>query len=347
MDYTVAAVSMSDRRLQSAVDALLFQEGIRRDGHIDYVCGVFDEDGLLCATGSCYANTLRCLAVSSAHRGEGLMNLVVSHLCEVQAARGNSHIFLYTKPGYAGIFSTLGFYKVAAVPGKLIFMENRRSGFDKWLSSLQRPSSPCKKISSVVMNAAPFTLGHRFLLEKACEASDAVHLFILSEESGPIPSEDRFQMVRCGVADLDKVILHKSGPYIISSATFPEYFLDGPDEVSSVHAELDIAVFSKISAVLGISERFVGEEPFSHVTEIYNRVMREKLPASGIVCNVIPRFAPEGKIISAGQVRQLIHADEFDAAYSMLPPSTAAYLSSPAGSKIIAAIQACADPVHH
>lgn len=347
MDYTVAEIPIKDRHGQSAVDALLLQEGICRDGHIDYVCGAFDDNGFLCAAGSCYRNTLRCLAVSSAHRGEGLMNLVVSHLCEMQAARGNSRIFLYTKSGNAGIFRTLGFYEVASVPGKLVFMENRRSGFDAWLSSLQRPSHPCEKISAVVMNAAPFTLGHRALLEKACEASDAVHLFVLSEDSGPLPPSDRREMVQNGVSDLDKVIVHESGPYIISSATFPEYFLDGPDEVSAVHAELDIAVFSRIAAELGIRIRFVGEEPFSHVTNIYNRVMLEKLPEAGIECKVIPRFKVGGNIVSAGQVRQYIHDGSMDAAFTMLPPSTIRYLTSPQGEKILAAIRNCEDPLHH
>ena len=347
MDYTVAEISIKDRHGQSAVDALLLQEGIRRDGHIDYVCGVFDDDGLLCATGSCYRNTLRCLAVSGACRGEGLMNLVVSHLCEIQAARGNSHIFLYTKSGNAGIFSSLGFYEIASVPDRLTFMENRRSGFDTWLSSLQRPSFPCEKISAVVMNAAPFTLGHRTLLEKACEVSDAVHLFVLSEDSGPISPSDRWNMVINGVSDLDKVIVHESGPYIISSATFPEYFLDGPDEVSAVHASLDIAVFSRIAAVLDIRVRFVGEEPFSHITNIYNRVMLEKLPEAGIECKVVPRFKVGESIVSAGQVRQFIHDGSMEAAFAMLPPSTVNYLSSPQGDKVIASIRSCEAPIHH
>lgn len=347
MEYTVAEVSMHDRRGQAAVDTLLNREGIRRDGHIDYVCGVYDEDGYLCATGSCFANTLRCFAVSSACRGEGLMNLVVSHLCEVQAGRGNSHIFLYTKAANTGIFRSLGFYEIATVPGKLTFMENRRTGFSDWLSGLQRPEIPYKEISAVVMNAAPFTLGHRALLEKACEASDAVHLFVLSEDSGPIPPEDRFRMVQAGVCDLDKIILHQSGPYIISSATFPEYFLDGADEISATHAELDIEVFAKIAAALGIRTRFVGDEPFSRITEIYNRIMTEKLPAAGVRCTVIPRFTTEGRIVSAGQVRQYIHDGDLVNAYAMLPSSTCAYLSSPAGKGVLDAIQACKDPLHH
>ena len=125
-----------DRRSQEQMDALLRQEGIRRDKNLDYSCGVFDEDGALIACGSSFANTLRCLAVSSAHRGEGLMNQVVSHLLEKQTERGNLHVFLYTKAANDRIFRDLGFLEIARVEGELVFMENRRDGFPRYLKAL-------------------------------------------------------------------------------------------------------------------------------------------------------------------------------------------------------------------
>lgn len=105
VSYTVASVTT--RRGLAAVDALLSRCGLRRDPLADYTCGVYDQEDVLCATGSCCGATLRCLAVDDACRGEGLMNLVVSHLCEVQAARGNTRLFLYTKPQSAGFFENL------------------------------------------------------------------------------------------------------------------------------------------------------------------------------------------------------------------------------------------------
>ena len=79
---SLGEISPRDVRTQAQMDELLRAEGIRRDKNLDYSCGVFDEDGALIATGSSFRNTLRCLAVSSANRGEGLMNQVVSHLLE-------------------------------------------------------------------------------------------------------------------------------------------------------------------------------------------------------------------------------------------------------------------------
>lgn len=104
IDYTISRIYASDIKGNRLVDALLQAEGISRDQNLDYTCGIFDANGSLIATGSCFGNTLRCLAVDSAHQGEGLMNAVVTHLTEIQFARENTRLFLYTKCSSAKFF---------------------------------------------------------------------------------------------------------------------------------------------------------------------------------------------------------------------------------------------------
>ena len=84
-----ALVSPTDKTTLAEIDVLLQKEGIRRDGNLDYICAMFDEDYHVIGTGSCFGNTLRCFAVSSDHQGEGLLNQIITHLIEVQCARGN------------------------------------------------------------------------------------------------------------------------------------------------------------------------------------------------------------------------------------------------------------------
>lgn len=96
-EYTISQVYPTDKTVLAQIDTLLGQEGIRRDGNLDYICAMFDEEYNVIGTGSCFGNTLRCFAVSSAHQGEGLLNQIITHLIEVQCARGNMHLFLYTK----------------------------------------------------------------------------------------------------------------------------------------------------------------------------------------------------------------------------------------------------------
>lgn len=138
-EYTISQIYPSDRRAMAQVDSLLQQEGIRRDGNLDYICGMYDGDYKLIATGSCFGPTLRCFAVSREHQGEGLLNEIVSHLMEVEFARGNTHQFLYTKTGAARFFGSLGFYEIARVDGTLAFLENRPTGFRDYLRGWRKP----------------------------------------------------------------------------------------------------------------------------------------------------------------------------------------------------------------
>ena len=86
------------------------------------------------------------------------------------------------------------------------------------------------------MNANPFTLGHLNLVERAAKECDTVHLFVLSEEASLVPFDVRWKLVTEGVAHLNNVICHPSGPYMISSATFPSYFLKDEQAVITGHA---------------------------------------------------------------------------------------------------------------
>ena len=43
-EYTISQVYPTDKTVLAQIDTLLGQEGIRRDGNLDYICAMFDED---------------------------------------------------------------------------------------------------------------------------------------------------------------------------------------------------------------------------------------------------------------------------------------------------------------
>ncbi len=343
---TISEVRPADKRALAQVDALLSREGIRRDNNLDYTCVMYDDNWNAVATGSCFGNTLRCFAVSGERQGEGLLNEIVTHLLGVQAARGNFHLFLYTKPDAAKFFGDLGFHEIARVAGTLVFMENRRDGFSGYLRALEKTKRP-GKTAAVVMNANPFTLGHRYLIETASAACDTLHLFMVSEDASLVPYSVRKYLIEAGTADLKNVVLHDSGPYIVSAATFPSYFLKDETAVIEGQARLDLEIFVKIASVLGIAARYVGEEPTSQVTGLYNKIMREALPKAGIDCIVIPRKELDGAAISASAARECVKRGDFDALRALVPPTTYAYFTSPAAAPVIERIQRAADVAHY
>lgn len=346
MAYSIAEVSPKDGRAMAEIDGLLEREGLRRDRNLDYTCAVYDEEFRVAATGSCFGNTLRCFAVDGAHQGEGLLNLVLTHLTEVQYARGNFRLFLCTKPSAVKFFSDLGFYEIARVDGTLVFMENRRDGFRNYLRDLAKTRRE-GSAAAVVMNANPFTLGHQYLAETAAASCGTLHLFLVSEDVSLIPFAVRKRLVREGTAHLPNAVLHDGGPYIISAATFPSYFLEDGDAVIEGHARLDLAVFAKIAEAMGISARFVGEEPFSRVTGLYNRIMSAELPKAGTGCVVVPRKEAGGGPVSASAVRRLLQEGGAEAVRELVPPSTYAYFASPEAAPVLERLRRAGNVAHY
>ena len=349
-EYFAAAISPRNARAQKQMDALLAAEGIMRDKNLSYSAGIFDDDGQMIATGSIFENTLRCMAVSGAHRGEGLMADIVAHLVQVQMERGNSHLFLYTKCDSAKFFGPCGFYEIARVDGRLVFMENRRDGFDRYVrdliarmpeGSLERPGA------ALVMNCNPFTNGHAWLLEQAAKENERVVLFVLSEDKSLVPFKDRFAMVKAAAAKYDNVTVVSSGSYMISSATIPSYFLKDDALVTRTHADLDATLFTRIAKALNLTSRYVGEEPFSAATRSYNEALAAVLPSAGVDLRIIRRKEEDGTPISASHVRQLIHDGNIEAIRPLVPDTTYNYLTSPEGSNAVARICACDNVIHH
>lgn len=374
-DYYISQISHTDKTAIQGVTALLNAEGIRLDANLDYTCGMYDDEMNIIATGSCFGNTLRCLAVSSEHQGEGLMNQIISHLIEVQFERGNTHLFLYTKCSSAKFFGDLGFYEIARIDEQIVFMENRRTGFKNYLKKLEESSAlqlqtltkdtsantatlqsdnalpdtstTDRKIAALVMNANPFTLGHQYLVEKAARENDLLHLFIVSENASLVPFKVRKQLVMEGTAHLDNICYHDSGPYIISNATFPSYFQKDENAVIESHAMLDLTVFTEIAQTLGINRRYVGEEPTSLVTGIYNNIMSEKLPENGIECIIVPRKTDGKKAISASTVRQAIKDNDVDTLKKLVPESTLRYFESKEAKEVIERIRNSGNVIHY
>lgn len=345
-EYTISKVYPSDKRAINQIKGLLEQEGITLDGNLDYICGMYDEDYNIIATGSCFGPTLRCFAVSKNHQGEGLLNQIITHLMDVQFERGNMHLFLYTKVNTAKFFEDLGFHEIARVDGTLVFMENRRDGFPGYLKRLEKGRTEGLS-AALVMNANPFTLGHQYLVETAAAACDTLHLFVLSEDASLVPFAVRKKLVKEGVAHIPNVVLHDSGPYIISNATFPSYFLKDETAVIDGHARLDLAVFTRIARALNVTVRYVGEEPTSQVTGMYNDIMAKALPGAGIECRIIPRKEAGGKAISASTVRQAIQQGDWEALRALVPQTTLDYFMSPASEAVRRRIAQAGNVIHY
>ena len=353
-EITLSPIYPNDKLSNKRILQLLNAEGIKRDRNLDYTCAAYDSDYNIIGTGSCFGNTLRCLAVSHEHRGEGLTNKIISHLIQYQFERGNYHLFIYTKYTTYHLFKDLGFYEIVRIKDQIVFMENKKTGFSDYLNELKKNNinnidHNKKKVAAIVMNANPFTLGHQYLIEKASKENDILHLFIVSEDKSIVPFKVRKQLIKEGTKHLTNIIYHDSGPYIISSSTFPSYFQKDEKDVIESHANLDIEIFAKIAKALDINARYIGEEPTSLVTGIYNQLMIKKLPENGIQCVVVPRMTnKEGnEVISASDVRKAIKEGQFEKMKNMVPECTYKFFMSEEGKDVVNKIKQSDDIKHY
>jgi [citrate (pro-3S)-lyase] ligase len=243
-----------------------------------------------------------------------------------------SHLFLYTKPENQVLFEGCGFHRLVSVLNAACLMENTPVGIRDYCDTLAAFRQPGKRIGSIVMNANPFTLGHRHLVLQALKQCDWLHVFVVAEDVSTIAYADRLELVRAGLKGMDRVTVHGGSRYLISKATFPAYFIKDSRVVEACSMAVDLLLFRNyIAPALGITHRFVGSEPFCPVTRKYNQDLHEwlerapeKAPAVHVV--EFPRLEINGRPISATDVRQLLAVGDFKTIASLAPATTIALL---------------------
>lgn len=315
-NYHIQETPLSSPFFRSKVESFLRANGLRMEA-LDVYYTVQTEDGSILAGAGLCADVIKCVAVAPEARSEGLVAPLVSHILSQQ---GLADLKVFTKPEYAVVFESLGFHVLACAP-QAVFLEKGR-GLEQYCTYLKGFRKP-GRCGVAVMNANPFTKGHRYLLEQAARQVD--HLFVIPvrEDLSRFSYEERLAMLRAGCPEGVEV-LEGSG-YQISAATFPTYFLKDLSSAAETQMRLDIDLFAgHIAPALGATVRFVGSEPADPLTGRYNALMHELLAEMV----EIPRLQQDGQPISAGSVRNALDAGSFRMASTLTPMSTWPYLLS-------------------
>ena len=321
-------IPSTDTRGRAAIARFLETQGLLFDEGVQFSVAVYDDSEQLVATGSFDHNTIKCVAIDESQRGLNLTGTVITQLINEQYRRGITHVFLYTKPINLTFFADFGFHVVAKT-ADVALLENKRDGVQVYLDTLTYPPvQPNDSVAGIVMNANPFTLGHRHLVETASKAHQVVHLFMVEADRSEFSTQARYELIKQGTADLPNVYLHRGGDYIISAATFPSYFLEDTARIVDAHARLDIELFcQRIAPALGITTRYVGTEPTCQVTNHYNQVMQQVGEQHGLNIAQVERLQIDGQAVSASRVRALLAKGELSALKSLVPPTTYAFLA--------------------
>lgn len=350
--HYISEAPLSLNSVRRRVEAFLAANGLRLAPLDRYVVVTRDEDGdEILAGGGLDGNVIKCVAVSESARSEGLMNILVSRLIAIAREEGRESVKAFTKPENEGIFKSLGFALIASSPNAIL-MENGRGGlpeYKKYLASLARPG----RNGAIVMNANPFTKGHRYLVEQAASQVDNLYVIVVKEDRSRFPYVERKAMIEAGCAGLDNVVVCEGSDYAISAATFPTYFLKKLDDATDTQIALDLDQFvNHIAKPLGVTVRFAGSEPEDALTRRYNELMAEILPGTSVAVVrqahqpdpelvkgsalrqarrpidfvEIPRLEQKGKPLSATSLRRALDKGGFKEAMEYIPVSSIPYL---------------------
>lgn len=290
------------------VSRFLGTNGLRMEA-MDTYYAVQDAEGNIIAGAGISGDIIKCVAVAEEARSEGFMVPLISRIV---SGRGNLKVF--TKPEYRTVFESLGFHVLGEAP-KAILLENGR-GLQQYCERL-RAFAGGSKTGVIVMNANPFTLGHKYLIEKALEQVDHLVVIPVMEDVSMFPYKERLEMICRGVASIKAgdVDVVEGSPYTISAATFPTYFLKDLSEAAEQQMLLDLDIFANhIAPALGATVRFVGSEPYDALTARYNTLMP----------NAVEIARLDG--ISASKVREALAEGDYRTAAAMTPETTHPYL---------------------
>lgn len=182
-----------------------------------------------------------------------------------------------------------------------------------------------KTIGAVVIAGAPFSIGHRYLIEQAKNMTEFLIIFVIEEETSIFPFEERFKMAVEGTKDLKDIMVVPSGNFVFSK--HDNYIKQG-DEAVEYNAKYHIEEFVNcIARPLHITHVFRGKEEKNKIVKVYNRVLEQTLPQKGIKYVELPKKEIGNEIISSYDIRKYLRDEEYDKAFALLPASTREYLT--------------------
>lgn len=335
MDYTFQKHSAAEAAGDSTICSLLARHGCALRDAAATIISEHAPDGSLVGVGGIAGDTVKCVAVADTHGACTERELLLPLMTELVATAweaGEKNLLMYCSPDRTDSFSRCGFMTLAVVPGLACLMENNRQrlhDYRKMLAELRRPG---ERIAAISLEGAPFTLGHRFIVEKAASENDWVHVFMRRTAVSFFSPNDRLAMARHGVADFPNVTVHPMTVYSFSRGIFPACFIADEKSREKARTGIETQLFRKhLATALGITRLYTGapsltDEGGRYNTDLAAWLKAETVDAPALELVQIPRFAVHDETLSSSTVRAVMTTRSLEAVRGMIPESSYLYI---------------------
>lgn len=299
---------------------------------VDYTIGLFHNDKLI-GTGSLYQNIIKLVAIKKEHQKENLLSLILTSLINELTKKNYGKYFIFTKQDQAKYFLNLGFSHIITTKG-ISYLENNnytiKENLFELYNSLNINSS---STAAILMNCNPITNGHLYLITQAAKNHEYLIVFLVLEDKSFFPYKIREKLVKEATKHLKNVIVVPSTKYLISSSTFPTYFLKQINDASLIEMHFDAKIFiDYFMPIFKINKRYVGSENIDKFTNEYNNVLKSYLKDK---LQIIERLKFNDEVISASLVRKYFLNGEFIKIKPLVPLTTYEFLISDEGKKLL------------
>lgn len=336
-------IPLTSAYFRKQVEKFVTEQGLTPDLP-GYMAGIFDEadDTLLACGGLEEGSLIKCMAVHPEARQLNLAGKLVTHLTDRAMSAGATNVTVFTKPENRDLFRSMGFH-LTGQASSAIMMERDSHALTRYTDYLKtlRKEGTC---GAIVMNANPLTRGHLYLIGEARKCTDHLYIILVSDHKRTLFSyKERKAMLEKETHDMPDVTVVEGSIYSVSAATFPSYFIKEKSRATEAHIELDLDIFSRhLAPALGVTKRFVGQEPIDALTAAYNEGMHRLLPPRGIEVIEVPRckteeMADDASVISATQLRNKLQQGETAEALKLAATAATPYILAKAATTALLA----------
>lgn len=309
---------------------------LKLDPNLTKTFYIENDNNEIIGTISCQDYIIKDLAVDESYQSENLASLLINEILNYFRLNNIYNYQVFTKPIYKTIFISLGFKeivstdKVIMLEGGVSFINDKIKEINKTLTNRFGELNESCDLGCVVINGNPITNGHMHIIEEASKNHKMVVLFVVEEDKSEFTFEERFSFAYLSTMRLGNICVIPSSKYIVSSSTFPSYFLKDENEALEQYSKIDALIFKEyFMKQLFIKKRYVGTETILKMVN-YNNILKETLQDKLVI---MERLQENNEVISASKVRSLLKENKIEEALLYVPREISFILRSVASNK--------------